>query len=138
MKHFLENDFEYEFQLIGISCHEKDYRLCWAINQQLKLNLTKTTTDLELVHKKNKKTAYYTVFEFVNQDTLNEYYLISNRSRDGLLINELSHLDFFFMVKENYPIDINDVLTRIKKIPFILTAYNVTVDSLVSKENLIF
>jgi hypothetical protein len=42
------------------------------------------------------------------------------------------------MVKENYPIDINAVLTRIKKIPFILTAYNVSVDSLVSKENLIF
>ena len=42
MKHFLENDFEYTFQLIGISCHEKDYRLCWAINQKLALNLKKT------------------------------------------------------------------------------------------------
>ena len=138
MKHFLENDFEFEFQLIGISCHEKDYRICWALNQALSVELKKTETDLELVLKKNKKTSYYTVFEYKNDDTFNEYYLINNRSINGLLINELPHLDYFVMIKESYPVDINDTLTQIKKIPFILTAYNVSVDALVSKENLIF
>ena len=138
MKHFLENDFEYTFQLIGISCHEKDYRLCWAINQKLALNLKKTETDLELVRKRSKKTAHYSVFEYFNEDTLNEYFLINNRSKDGILINELTHLDFFFMIKGDYPVDISLLETEIKKIPFILTAHKVVVDSLVSKENLIF
>ena len=138
MRHVLENDFEFEFHLLGLSCHEKDYRLCWAINQAFSIDLTKTTTDLELVLKKNKKTAYYSVFEYKNEATLNEYFLINNRSSKGLLINELAHLDFFLMIKDNYPIDINDTLTKIKKIPFILTAYNISVDTLVSKENLIF
>ena len=138
MRHVLENDFEFEFHLLGLSCHEKDYRLCWAINQAFSIDLTKTTTDLELVLKKTKKTAYYSVFEYKNEATLNEYFLINNRSSKGLLINELAHLDFFLMIKDNYPIDINDTLTRIKKIPFILTAYNISVDTLVSKENLIF
>ena len=138
MKHFLKNDFEFEFQLIGLSCHEKDYRICWALNQALDVELTKTETDLELVLKKRKKTSFYSVFEYKNDDTLNEYYLINNRSTNGLLINELPHLDYFVMVKENYPVDINDAITHIKKIPFILTAYSVSVDSLVSKENLIF
>lgn len=58
MKHFLENDFEFEFQLIGISCHEKDYRICWALNQALGVELTKTETDLELVLKKRKKNFF--------------------------------------------------------------------------------
>ena len=138
MKHFLKNDFEYTFQLIGISCHEKDYRLCWAINQKLALNLKKTETDLELVRRRSKKTAHYSVFEYFNEDTLNEYFLINNRSKDGILINELTHLDFFFMIKGDYPVDINLLQTEIKKIPFILTAHKVVVDSLVSKENLIF
>jgi hypothetical protein len=42
MKHLLVEEYEYDFSLLGICCHEKDYRLCWAVNSTLDLNLTKS------------------------------------------------------------------------------------------------
>jgi len=39
--HKLAVEPDYRFFLIGISSHENDYHLCWAINQKLNLNLQK-------------------------------------------------------------------------------------------------
>ena len=41
-KHLLEIEYDYDFVLIGISSHEKDYRVCWALNNKLGLELVKT------------------------------------------------------------------------------------------------
>ena len=49
MKHLLEEKYEFDFNLLGICCHEKDYRLCWAVNSTLRLNLSKTKDDIEFV-----------------------------------------------------------------------------------------
>ena len=48
MKYYLEDAYEYDFLLIGISCHEKDYRLSWALNQNLSLQLIKEKEDIEV------------------------------------------------------------------------------------------
>ena len=42
MKYHLEEEYEYDFDLYGISSHEKDYRICWAINNSLGLSLERT------------------------------------------------------------------------------------------------
>ena len=49
MKHLLEEEYEYDFKLLGICCHEKDYRLCWAVNSTLDLNLSKSNKGIELI-----------------------------------------------------------------------------------------
>ena len=47
MKYHLEEEYEYDFDLYGISSHEKDYRICWAINNSLGLSLERTTENIE-------------------------------------------------------------------------------------------
>jgi hypothetical protein len=32
-KHTLSFELEFDFEVIGISCHQKDFKLCWSINE---------------------------------------------------------------------------------------------------------
>ena len=87
MKHLLVEEYEYDFSLLGICCHEKDYRLCWAVNSTLDLNLTKSGKDIELIfNKKSKPNANFPIFSYINDVNSNEYYLIGNKCERSWLI----------------------------------------------------
>ena len=102
MKHLLVEEYEYDFNLLGVCCHEKDYRLCWAINSSLDLNLSKSAEDIELIfNKKSKPNASFPIFSYVNDINSNEYYLIGNKCERSWLIPEKSHIDFFLLVKSD-------------------------------------
>ena len=55
MKYTLEEEYEYDFRLIGISCHEKDYRICWGLNNRLHLSLAKEEVEIEVMVKKTNE-----------------------------------------------------------------------------------
>ena len=42
------------------------------------------------------------------------------------------------MLRDSFDVDPDDLIQKLKKIDFILTAYSIDVDTLKSKENLIF
>ena len=44
MKYTLLEEYDYDFTLIGISCHAKDYRICWSINQRFGYDFDQLTT----------------------------------------------------------------------------------------------
>ena len=139
MKYHLESNYEYDFSLFGICSHEKDYRLCWAVNSTLNLNLSKSNEDIELIfNKESKPDAKFSVYSFTNKNNSDEYYLISNKFQRTWLIPEKSHFDFFLMIKSDEKKSYNFYLNKLKSIPFILTANHVVVEQLKSKENLIF
>ena len=54
MKHSLDDEVEYDLVLIGISCHEKDYRLCWGINSVVDFNLERADKELQSFPTKKK------------------------------------------------------------------------------------
>ena len=97
-KYTLEIEYDYDFVLIGISSHEKDYRICWAINNQLGLNLTKTDA-LEIKDKKQDEPSHFSLFSFELPDEFMEYFIIANRSEKGLLIPEQKQVDYFFIIR---------------------------------------
>ena len=139
MKYLLEEDYEFDFNLIGICCHEKDYRLCWAVNSTLNLNLSKSSEDIELIfNKESKPDANFSIYSYNSKSNSDEYYLISNKCHRTWLIPEKSHFDFFLMVKSDEKKSYNFYLNKLRSIPFILTANHVIVEQLKSKENLIF
>ena len=89
MKHLLVEKYEYDFSLLGICCHEKDYRLCWAVNSTLDLNLTKSGKDIELIfNKKSKPNANFPIFSYINDVNSNEYYLIGNIEPSALISDD--------------------------------------------------
>lgn len=138
MKYTLEEEYEYDFRLIGISCHEKDYRICWGLNNGLRLSLAKEEKGIEVLIKKTNEFSKHALYSYFQEDTENEFTLLNNRSNAGYLLPEQAHADYLFMIKEIYDANIVDLISKIKSIPFVLTAFEVKVGNLKSKENLIF
>ena len=138
MKYTLEEEYEYDFRLIGISCHEKDYRLCWGLNNGLCLSLAKEEGEIEVLIKKTNEFSKHALYSYFQEDTENEFSLLNNRSKSGYLVPEQAHADYLFMIKESYDVNIVELISKIKSIPFVLTAFEVKVGELKSKENLIF
>lgn len=138
MKYALEEEYDFDFDLLGISCHEKDYRLCWALNHALSISLAKEENDIEVILKKSNRCSLHSMFTFYDNELETEYRLISNRSTLGVLIPEKSQADYLLMISENSEMTIEEVRKKVNEIPFVLTSFVLEVESLKSKENLIF
>lgn len=136
-KHTLEIEYDYDFVLIGISSHEKDYRICWALNNQLGLDLVKTEP-LEIKDKKQDEPSHFSLFCFELPDEFMEYFIIANRSEKGLLIPEQKQVDYFFIIRgEIEDGKIMEMVKQIKESNLVQTAFRVDVNALKSKQNLI-
>ena len=156
-KHTLEIEFDYDFVLIGISSHEKDYRLCWTVNNALNLQLSKQES-LEIKGRKQTTPSFFSFFLFEKQDDFIDYAIIANLSEsktveqttstlfDALdesdneyLIPEQKQMNYFFLIRgeiENE--EVNEIIQQIKEIENVQTAVRIDVKSLRSKQNLIF
>lgn len=135
-KFTLNIEEEYDFSLIGISCHAKDFRLCFELNKLLEIDLTRAK-DLEIISKNT--IGNYALFEYIDEDNFLDYYLISNRGEKGFLIPEHKTIDFLLQLKgaTNEEIE-EELISKICSLSLVLTAYQIDVDSLKSKQNLIF
>lgn len=137
-KHTLEIEYDYNFVLIGISAHEKDYRICWALNNKLELNLVKTES-LEIKEKKLDETSHYSLFVCNREEEFSEYLLIANRSEKGILIPEQKQMDYFLIIKEEEIKEekVTEIIKKIKEITLVQTAVRIDASTLKSKQNLI-
>lgn len=123
----------YDFKLIAISCHLKDYKLCWKLNLKLGVELNKAEKDIEIKTKQNSSLHAYFVYD--NIDDYCTYYLIKNRS-ESFLIPEQANADYFLKLEGE--IDELFVMKKLNEVPEILTTYSIDINTLKSKENLIF
>ena len=134
----LNIEYDFDFILIGISCHEKDYRLSWTINNKLGIDLSKEK-DLEIDVKKHKEPMAHSFFAFEEEDQFKQFYLINNRGTKGLLIPEQKQADYFLIIKGKVsPEEKTAYLKNVNDIPMILMAFDIIPSTLKSKENLLF
>lgn len=138
MKYSLDEEYDFDFFLLGISCHEKDYRMCWALNHALKIALSKEENDIEVIIKKTNRCSLHAMFTYFEEETEVEFRLIANRSTLGVLVPEKAQADYLLMVSDNSESSIEEIRQEVNRIPFVLTSFVVDVESLKSKENLIF
>ncbi len=135
-KFTLNIEEDYDFSLIGISCHAKDYRLCYELNKILEIDLVRGE-DLDIDSKNSK--ANYALYDYVDEENFIDYYLISNRSNKGFLIPEHKSTDFFLLLKGASNDDIIEtIINKIGEIQLVLTSFQIDVTKLKSKQNLIF
>ena len=73
----LQLDDDYDFLLIGITTHEKDYRLCWLINKQLNL-MFERIKDIEVCNRKTNIVSSFSVYEHIIEPDLLSYFIICN------------------------------------------------------------
>ncbi len=130
----LEN--EYDFELIGISCHSKDYRICWSLNNALKTNF-KRIEDYE-IQKKNE-IINFPFFEYIDEDNNIEYFVIANKSSEGYLVSEKQSIDYFLVLKGSVSDKlVENLAKKVKEIDVVILAHRIDVNELKSKQNLLF
>lgn len=137
-KFTLEVEYDYDFSLIGICSHEKDYRVCWALNKQLGIELSKTN-DLELTEKKASAPSKFSMFTFNDEEKYREYSILGNKSANKLLLPEHKQVDYFLMIKSGLnEKEKEELVKKIKELSIVLTAYSIEPENLKSKQNLLF
>ncbi|WP_420603683.1 IPExxxVDY family protein [Flagellimonas sp.] len=150
--HKISADFyDDDFQLIAIHSDLEDYAIGYAINSNCGLYLKRLEKDLLF-----NQNLSFSVFEW--DDEMNDTYwtLISNKCAiqvdipsDGLfekntsfrtdyLIKEQKEVDYFLKVDAGDEITLEQQIKSINKIPKVITAYPIDVQTLKSKRNLIF
>lgn len=139
-KFTLETDDEDEadYLLVAISSHAKAYRLCWSLNQVMHLQLVNTNKPLLLEASRKKTAASFEVYNYHDEESRINFYLIPNKSADGYLLPELKHVDYLMMLKENLFINIDSIIDKIKLSDQVLTAFEIKPEEVKSKENLLF
>jgi len=147
----MEDFYEEPFDLVALHSSLEDYELVYFINLHLKSRLRRCRSDFEL-----SPEVSFPIFEW--KDEPNDIYwsLVTNNSlseyrlpRTDLfkeeksytphyLVPERKEVDYFIKVEQTH-IDIEaDIVRLLLAIPRIITAYRVDIDSLKSKNNLIF
>lgn len=133
----LELDYDFDFELIGISCHSPDYRLSWAINQKLDIDLARLK-DIDLQLGKNVS-GFFSFYAFDDEESHTTYNLISNRCSDGYLIPEMKHFDYFIQYWGPYSdSDLDELNSEVRSLSLVLTSLRIDPMSLKSRHNLLF
>ena len=137
-KFVLEEELEFDFKLLGISSHVQDYRLCWTVNRTLGLDLIKS--DAEIIIRSNKvdEPLCFSNYYYIDIESEVEFELICNRHEQGFLIPELKTADYFLKVSDFYGASLDDLIVALRKSNLINMAFEIDVNSLRSRQNLLY
>ena len=145
-----------DYNLIAIHTSLEDYRLAFKINQQLAISLSKNLDEITIQFK--NQSVHFSRFTFLNQNNMMVWDLIQNKqeteskvesytanlfenkkiSNQVALINELKKVDYFLKIEQDNQVNISDIITRINNIDGVNTSYEMDVNAIKSKNNLIF
>lgn len=121
--HKLVLDEVADFYLVAIASHENDYRLTWALNQNLNLKLIKID-DFTCNHPKHKLVINYSMCKFDDEHNHLKYNLISNKSEKGFLLPDLKNIDFILRISGDIDQDsLDSLVQKLKKIDIVITAF---------------
>lgn len=137
-KHTLTWDDEIDYDLIGICCHQKDYRLCWTINEHFGFMLAKVDEPFMVSGKKGELISSHSFYAWTDEANYAQYYLIKNNDNSKFLIPEKAQIDYFLVIQDAGVVELDVLLTQLKEISSILTALIIDPASLPSKNRLIF
>jgi len=120
----------FDFQLIGISCTEKDYRLCWAINQVLGIDMVRLSNE---GLPSREHLLDFPFFEFFDEETGITYRLLSNRFESKILMKELKNIDYLFLL-QGEDVNLQNITDLVGSIEFVFLASEIEIDKLKEKD----
>ncbi len=154
-------DFDYDekYALIAIHTSLEDYRLCYFINQILKINLKKSDKDIFISNKNGetyfskfhfddlKKDIYWHLVQNKNKITIKENNVNFNLFQDTTqeistkvyLLPEFKKIDYLLKIdNENQKINEVEIATLLNSNERISTVYPIDLNTIKNKNNLIF
>ena len=152
--HFTLDDIDENFHLIGIHSPTEDYRIAFLLNQNFKMKFQKSENHLDF----DKSDAVFPVFEFKDETSFVNYYLINNKhvsikteTQDSMdlfsggnyssttyLIPEKKKVDYFIKIEGCESSFIRSFISKMNEMKQIVTSYEIDANTLKSKNNLIF
>ncbi len=140
MQTYFEIEYDYDFELFGIISPMKEHKLAWHFEKALDfIFLRKEEFELDFL-----KEGRLVISNYLYEEEYSSMRLLKNKAWESekispYLIPELKQFDYFLMIKESIlDLDQGELLKTIRSIPNLLLIQDVNIDSLKSKENLIF
>lgn len=133
-------ELDYDFEVCSLISALKAHKVAWIINQVLNINLTKKE-DLLFEFVKDKSKLYFINYKF--ETDFSYFRLIKNKSCEyynslkPYLIPELKEYDYLLLYSHSQILD-KTIINKLKHIPELEYVNKVEIDTLKSKENLIF
>ncbi|MBX2845116.1 MAG: IPExxxVDY family protein [Saprospiraceae bacterium] len=120
----------------ALVCAEKEYRICWEINTILQLQLERVK-DHEIKNKQGEK-SQFSLFKYINEDDLLDYFLLRNKTGGNILIPEFKLADYILIIEgEIWQVDVDKLKNELLTINSIQTVLTINSNQLKSKQNLI-
>ena len=137
-KHVLSLEIEIDFAVIGLSSHQKDFKLSWSINKHLHWQLKKED-DVLVELKSSTAKVPFTLFSFVNNELGCEFLMLENKHQGYQLLPEVRGADYLIIVRGAYSKELlTETIEKLKQNSLINTAFEVDENKIVNKQNLYF
>lgn len=147
---------EESYHLIAVHCSREAFQVAFFLNKALGLKFKRNRKDIDFKHEQHM--AFYPIFHCSDEANYVDYYLVANKFDAASaqlrpsgplfaetevvtthLLPEFKNVDYFLKIEDEAAmIDPQAIIDDLNKIPQIITAYDVEVESIKSKENLIF
>ncbi len=123
------------YTLTGISCHLRDYRLSFLLNENLGFGLIRLD-DLPYLAAGSSEPAYFSLYRWRNDEQYNTFFPIANRSEETLLVPRMKQADYLLLIEGPFKKkQEEDLLLKLRKVPNVLTAFTIPLSGVKQYEN---
>jgi hypothetical protein len=135
----LTDGFFEETRLLGIQAPIKGYMFCWQINSLMGVDF-RISNVVEIELKRKGRMYYFPVYEYAQPATCLMHYLYKNQHDGEYLLPELKHLDFLWLLKDDYVPDefVDNLVYSLKSINGVQLVVELTNEKIKNKEHLVF
>jgi hypothetical protein len=134
-KFTLKLEEDYPYIVFGVSSTSSDYKLCWSLNKQLGIQLKR---EKGLIIKSGTgEDAEHAYFEYFSEASQLNYKLIENKRGASRVLREAEQADYLFILDDHPAVDVEAILLEIKKIRAVLLAFELDLEKLKHKQNLL-
>lgn len=140
-KNKLDEGYIFDFELFGLVCPKKEYKLAWHLNEVFDISLKKVQ-DIRIEF--SNRTAILISNcryeeEYLQIELLQNRLVGSGESKIQYLMPELKQFDYLLKMKdETDELTIEEFAARIRDIPIVEYVMRLNFDTLKSRENLLY
>lgn len=138
VRHTLAFENEYDYSLVGICAHVSDYKLVWSMNEKLGFHLEKALDLFSVNNKKGQLNSSHPYYFMNDEEKRLELYLIKNKNEGKFLIPEKQQIDYFLFICNNYLIDEQDLVEKLRDTSNIMAAYFLEPKDYSSTQHIVF
>lgn len=131
----LDWEEDYPYIVLGIATTISDYRLCWSLNKTLKTAFNRR--DPILVYNKRKDKFHHSFYVYEDENLKIKYRCVGNKKAASRFLPEMPQADYLLVIDQSPALKAAIFLERIKEIQDVLLVFQIKIDELKHKQNLL-